>query len=152
MYIICVFFFLRIYFLLLCTTLLCVHFLYFTSCTNLILTFTSSSSFFVVFFVSSVRLVELRRAALLAAGEVWKLQFGPKGVRSRLLRGWWRAQGRVCGGLKWNVPANKLLLSPHTADLTEDYWPQSVQAFRDNLLRMTAGKPLCATVNLHAGY
>ena len=60
----------------------------------------SEITFFLVFFVSSVRLVELRRAALLAAGEVWKLQFRPKGFRSRLLRGWWRAQGRVCGGLK----------------------------------------------------
>ena len=52
----------------------------------------------------------------------------------------------------WQVGPDKLLLSPHTADLTEDYWPSSVAAFRANLKRMVEGEPLVAVVNPSKGY
>jgi phosphoglycerate dehydrogenase-like enzyme len=52
----------------------------------------------------------------------------------------------------WKIGPDKLLLSPHTADLTEEYWPASVQSFRQNLGRLISGQPLLHTVNLDSGY
>ena len=52
----------------------------------------------------------------------------------------------------WSVPDEKLLLSPHTADLNDHYWADCMESYMANLSRLQAGEELDAAVNLEAGY
>jgi phosphoglycerate dehydrogenase-like enzyme len=50
----------------------------------------------------------------------------------------------------WVVP--NLLITPHTAGLTEKLWYRHYQLFSDNLRRYLAHQPLCFVVDKHKGY
>jgi phosphoglycerate dehydrogenase-like enzyme len=48
--------------------------------------------------------------------------------------------------------ADNLLITPHTAGLTEKLWPRHYQLFSENLRRYLAGKPLLSIVDKRRGY
>jgi len=50
----------------------------------------------------------------------------------------------------WDVP--NLLITPHTAGLTDKVWERHYALFSENLRRFLTGKPLLALVNKHEGY
>jgi glyoxylate/hydroxypyruvate reductase A len=52
----------------------------------------------------------------------------------------------------WKVGPERLLLSPHTMDLTTEYWPQSVVMFMSEYRRHITGEALKHTVDLVSGY
>ncbi len=50
----------------------------------------------------------------------------------------------------WDVP--NLLITPHTAALTDKLWERHYELFSENLGRYLSGKPLLAVVDKHKGY
>jgi len=50
----------------------------------------------------------------------------------------------------WDVP--NLLITPHTAALTEKQWQRHYELFTENLRRYLKGEPLLAVVDKHKGY
>lgn len=50
----------------------------------------------------------------------------------------------------WNV--DNLLITPHTAGLTDKLWQRHYDLFSENLRRYTAGEPLLYVVDKHKGY
>jgi phosphoglycerate dehydrogenase-like enzyme len=52
----------------------------------------------------------------------------------------------------WAVGDDKLLLSPHTADLNGHYWEDCVAAYLENLARLRGGDELDHAVDLAVGY
>jgi phosphoglycerate dehydrogenase-like enzyme len=48
--------------------------------------------------------------------------------------------------------AENLLITPHTAGLTEKLWLRHYDLFSDNLRRYFARQPLCFVVDKHRGY
>jgi phosphoglycerate dehydrogenase-like enzyme len=50
----------------------------------------------------------------------------------------------------WDL--ENLLITPHTAGLTEKLWDRHYQLFTENLRRYLAGRPLLAVVDKHRGY
>jgi phosphoglycerate dehydrogenase-like enzyme len=50
----------------------------------------------------------------------------------------------------WDVP--NLLITPHTAALTDKLWERHYALFSDNLRRYLAGQPLLAVVDKRKGY
>ena len=50
----------------------------------------------------------------------------------------------------WNV--DNLLITPHTAGLTDKLWQRHYELFSENLRRYTAGEPLLFVVDKHKGY
>jgi phosphoglycerate dehydrogenase-like enzyme len=50
----------------------------------------------------------------------------------------------------WDL--ENLLITPHTAGLTEKLWDRHYQLFTENLRRYLAGRPLLAVVEKHRGY
>ncbi len=50
----------------------------------------------------------------------------------------------------WDVP--NLLITPHTAALTDKLWEQHYTLFSENLRRYLTGEPLLAVVDKHKGY
>ncbi len=47
----------------------------------------------------------------------------------------------------WNIPEEKLLLSPHNADYYNDYWKDTVDLFINNLKRKYNGEEVINVVN-----
>jgi phosphoglycerate dehydrogenase-like enzyme len=54
------------------------------------------------------------------------------------------------GSQLWNV--ENLLITPHTAGLTEKLWHRHYELFSENLRRYLAGQPLQFVVDKHKGY
>ncbi|MGH9494382.1 MAG: NAD(P)-dependent oxidoreductase [Candidatus Sulfotelmatobacter sp.] len=52
--------------------------------------------------------------------------------------------------LLWNV--EKLLITPHTAGMTEKLWHRHYELFSENLQRYLAREPLQSVVDKHKGY
>lgn len=52
----------------------------------------------------------------------------------------------------WDVPDDRLLLSSHNADLTEDYFVLGWNVFQQNLQAFTEGTPLVTVVDKEFGY
>ena len=50
----------------------------------------------------------------------------------------------------WDVP--NLLITPHTAALTDKLWERHYALFSENLRRYLHGQPLLAVVDKHKGY
>jgi phosphoglycerate dehydrogenase-like enzyme len=50
----------------------------------------------------------------------------------------------------WNI--ENLLITPHTAGLTDKLWHRHYDVFSDNLRRYLAGQPLQYVVDKHKGY
>jgi phosphoglycerate dehydrogenase-like enzyme len=50
----------------------------------------------------------------------------------------------------WDVP--NLLITPHTAALTDKLWERHYSQFSENLRRYLAGQPLLAVVDKRKGY
>ena len=50
----------------------------------------------------------------------------------------------------WDLP--NLLITPHTAALTDKVWERHYKLFSENLRRYLAGQPLLAVVDKHKGY
>jgi phosphoglycerate dehydrogenase-like enzyme len=50
----------------------------------------------------------------------------------------------------WAV--DNLLITPHTAGLTEKLWQRHYQLFSENLRRYRGGEPLLYVVDKHKGY
>lgn len=50
----------------------------------------------------------------------------------------------------WDCP--RLLLSPHNADMTEDYIDSSFRIFKDNLMCFLKGEPLLTVIDKQKGY
>lgn len=50
----------------------------------------------------------------------------------------------------WNL--ENLLITPHTAGLTDKLWQRHYELFSDNLRRYLAGQPLQFVVDKHKGY
>jgi len=50
----------------------------------------------------------------------------------------------------WDL--ENLLITPHTAGLTEKLWDRHYALFSDNLRRCLAGQPLRYVVDKHKGY
>jgi len=50
----------------------------------------------------------------------------------------------------WDVP--NLLITPHTAALTERLWERHYSLFSENLRRYVSGQPLLAVVDKRKGY
>ena len=56
----------------------------------------------------------------------------------------------VADSLLWDVP--NLLITPHTAALTDKLWERHYSLFSENLRRYLAGEPLLAVVDKRKGY
>ena len=50
----------------------------------------------------------------------------------------------------WNL--DNLLITPHTAGLTDKLWQRHYELFSENLRRHIAGEPLLYVVDKHKGY
>jgi phosphoglycerate dehydrogenase-like enzyme len=50
----------------------------------------------------------------------------------------------------WNL--DNLLITPHTAGLTDKLWQRHYELFSENLRRYIAGEPLLYMVDKHKGY
>jgi phosphoglycerate dehydrogenase-like enzyme len=50
----------------------------------------------------------------------------------------------------WNL--DNLLITPHTAGLTDKLWQRHYELFSENLRRYIAGEPLLYVVDKHKGY
>jgi len=50
----------------------------------------------------------------------------------------------------WKMP--QVLITPHTAFLTENVWHRHYEVFTDNLKRFLAGQPLEGVIDLKRGY
>jgi len=52
----------------------------------------------------------------------------------------------------WSLPSERLLITAHNADLTEDYFELGWELFTRNMDRFRAGKALATPVDIDAGY
>ena len=52
----------------------------------------------------------------------------------------------------WTLPDDRILLTPHNADLTQDYFDLGWQVFLKNLKAHIEGEPYATIVDKEAGY
>lgn len=52
----------------------------------------------------------------------------------------------------WSMGEDKVLLTPHCADNTDDYWSNAAEVFMRNLDDYFAGRPFDNTVDKQLGY